>query len=1089
MSVSQTDVAGNVSSPISRALVKDTTAPVMVINSITAQKGGSSTLAVSWALTELNVGTGAVFSVQMSTDGSTWQSLGSVNAVAGNNAAQNYSLNSISVPTVDTALAAIRVSFTDAAGNTSVLASSPFVIDSTPPVLASVTINNGATYAGSSVVNVRVDLSDVLNATGLSIKLASAATGTNDCQSQYVDSAWVSWTSATQNFSFTISPVDGLKKICVWAKDAVGNITVISPSQGTSGVNYATIMRQASSPPQITSLNVYNTANSTQTYTLNQAVTISWAAASLAGLDNNPVSFSYSTNGTIWYDVVTKADASVSANTTWLGSLSNNPTSASGTYTSFTAPSARYFIVRAVVRDVAGNISVVVTSQPQNTGNWSVFAGSTDRGDNGSGLSAALYSDGASSGGKVIAVNPLTNDIYAMDHGFGIRKLDIQTGKVSTFIPSGALNLPNTGTLSSASRVVVSGSSGMIIDSNGVMYYSIVQSGGAKIYKINLANNQVQFFAGGGTDNSTSATASTVYISPAAMELDASGHFYFITDCNMVSPSYLTAKKLMMAVINADGSFGALTTLAGNCNMGTMTYGQSALSQPLYNTTAYSQLSTIVAINPNLIYFSAYGNNPFKIVNGVLYSANIGANSGMGVISYDRKNNKIYRSISGGSVGYFTPVNNSANGGETFVTLAASTGTGTCVQDGIDAALACVSVDNGFGFDSNGTAYFTDGLINNAPNGYRIRYVDTNNQVRTIFGSLPFYGEGLEKGLIRGTIGGIYYKKSSELNTTAFPAGLYLVSPYMVFGRINETNSIYQTLWGNQQGNSYAAPTGTIVSSSVSMGVPYVGGNGKAMTFDSNGLPWMRASSRLIQVNASNQVVVKASAAGGWWETGGSPVTSALSVFGGYQNLALKSGDGAFIIGGYWNNPANIPNPQIRFLDFTNVVNTKVMGGSYLYSQSTAMSSDIAVAGNVQAAPLYYGCVNSAACSIQYIESQDRLYFINPGDRYIRYISNPTNPTLSTLTTIATQVPTSGIVNFIFKEDLSQVFLLDANGGLYCMDINSGKGWCNNSTNLYPYSATMGTFGYGANQMTWKNATTLLISNYKGQVLQYILNP
>ncbi|MCK6596757.1 MAG: hypothetical protein L6Q37_00210, partial [Bdellovibrionaceae bacterium] len=521
INASQLDTAGNISTVVSRVLIKDSIAPSISINSINSQRGGSNNLSISWILTEANVASGSTFSVQLTTNGSTWQSVGSVSANSGSNSSQNYTLSSVSLGLVDTSSAAVRVSLTDAAGNTATASSNLFVIDSTPPVLSSVIINNGAAYAGASVVNVQVNLSDALSASYLYVKLAAAATGTNDCQSEFVDAGWLSWTSSTQNFSFTISPVDGVKKICVWGKDSVGNITSMSPTTGTNNVNYSSIIRQASSPPQVTSINVYNTVNSTNTYSLNQAVTVTWSANSLVGLDNNPISLSYSTNGTTWYDIVSKADSSVLSNVTWLGSLSNNPTSASGTYGSFTAPTTGYFIIKVVARDIAGNSSVAVMSQPQNTGSWSVFAGSTDKGDNGSGMSASLYSDGASSGGKAIAINPKTNDLYVLDHGTGIRKLDIQTGKVTTFIPNGTLNLPDNGTLSSTSRVAVAGSAGMLIDSNGIMYYSNSFSGGAKIYKINLDTKQVQFFAGGGTDNSTSATATTVYISPAAMELDA----------------------------------------------------------------------------------------------------------------------------------------------------------------------------------------------------------------------------------------------------------------------------------------------------------------------------------------------------------------------------------------------------------------------------------------------------------------------------------------------------------------------------------------------------------------------------------------
>jgi hypothetical protein len=56
---------------------------------------------------------------------------------------------------------------------------------------------------------------------------------------------------------------------------------------------------------------------------------------------------------------------------------------------------------------------------------------------------------------------------------------------------------------------------------------------------------------------------------------------------------------------------------------------------------------------------------------------------------------------------------------------------------------------------------------------------------------------------------------------------------------------------------------------------------------------------------------------------------------------------------------------------------------------------------------------------------------------------------------------------------------------LYCHDISSGKSWCNDT----PLSSVSGLpiITAGANQLTWKDSSTLLISTYNGYVLQYTL--
>jgi hypothetical protein len=1094
------DSAGNVAASANNiSMTYDTTSPVITPTTPSAIKGNVSTGTVSWTLTETNVAAATNFAVEIF-NGTAWSSVGTVAANVGINTDQSYSLTNFTVPNVDIITAKFRVTLVDGAGLSTTIESGVFTIDSTAPVLSSVSINSGAAYAGTSLLSLTIDLADNLSSASLFVKLAMANSGTSDCQSEYVNLGWQAWTSSVQNFAFTIAPVDGIKKVCVWGKDAVGNVSVMSPTAGTDGMNYDSILFQVGNPPQITTITAANTSNGTTTYTLGNPVTINWAASDTEGLDNNPIALSYSTDNTNWKDVVTGLDSTVSANVTWMGSLSGNPTTASGSYTAFNAPSSSYFIIKVVAKDIAGNISIAAQSQPQNTTQWSIFAGTTDRGDGGSGTTAALYSGGSGTG-LTFAINPMTNDIYSIDEGIGIRKLNVQTGKVSTFITHGTPNLPTNGTLTSTHRVYAHSATRMIINPNGIMYLMAPTTSStiaAAIYKINLSNNHVDYYFGGGLDNSTSAIPTDAFVSLGAVDVDASGNLYYMTDCNTAAPTYMTGKKLMMVSQNGDGTAGVITHLAGNCGFGSITSGQLATTQPVSasSSTAYTIMASVAAVNPNLIYFSSIGNLNFKIINGVAYSVTIGSVSRAGQVSYNRYNNKMYRSLADKSVAYFTPSSTGA-GGETLTTLATSTGSGSCVNDGVDAASACVVSDSGFAFDSNGIAYFLDGIVSNAANGFRIRYVDSTNKVRTIFGSLPFYGDGLNKGLVRGKISGIYYKKSTELNQTAFPAGLYLVSPSMIFGRINESDSVYHTLFGNQQGDSYKAPDGTTISSSISMGAVYLGGNGSPLTMDNFGLPWFRTNDRILHIDANNQVVNKtsgvATTANQWDKIadGSNPLLSWAYPYAGYQNFTLK-GNGLFLMGGYTFGNTATQIPQIRFLDFdlaqSNIIMGGAIGGPNFYSANKAMSADITIPGDVKASALYYLCADNSRCTIQYVASQDRLYFQSNGDRYLRYISNPTDTAASTLTTMPLQFSSAVVLNFIFKEDLSQVFYITTSG-LYCMDISSGKAWCNNSTNLYPYSSSMGNFSFGANQMTWKDSSTLLISSYNGKILQYILSP
>lgn len=141
------------------------------------------------------------------------------------------------VPALNSSTVQLRIKGSDNAGNFGVsAASASFTIDSAAPVPVSTVINDGAPFAGTAVLQIKSDLTDNLTgAADLKLRMALANAATESCQSEFVDANWVAFPGAMSPMTQAIPPIDGVKKICIWAKDLAGNISVISPSAGTTG--------------------------------------------------------------------------------------------------------------------------------------------------------------------------------------------------------------------------------------------------------------------------------------------------------------------------------------------------------------------------------------------------------------------------------------------------------------------------------------------------------------------------------------------------------------------------------------------------------------------------------------------------------------------------------------------------------------------------------------------------------------------------------------------------------------------------------------------------------------------------------------
>ncbi len=976
----------------------------------------------------------------------------------------------------------------DSAGNISSSGTTLiFTYDNVVPSLTAVTINGGNQYTGTPVVTVSVTATDHRNVAYVRVKEANLTT--HECQTEYANDSWQTYATngVAQDYSYTVSSGDGTKYLCAWAKDAAGNVsTITTPSAGS--VAMSSIEFSVGNPPMITSLSVLNNTAGpnfgTTTFTAGNQVKIAYATSDVEGLDNNPISVSYSTDNTNWKDVVTDLVTTDGNNMTWMGSQTGNPTSYTGQYLSFHAPVSTFFRIKVVAKDMAGNTSVAVLSDTLNTPNWSIYAGSADRGVGGSALTAAFL-DSDNVAARKFAINPKNNDLYVIDAGFGIKKVDAKTGIVSTFIKYGSNNLSTSGGSITASSAIGTYAMSIGFDSKGLLYVLVYtgESTSGLMYQIDPVNLTSKLYAGGGTVWDATATPSTAYVYYGLFAFDESNSLYYLTSCNAAADgvNYLPV-RLMKLTQNSDSTPGSFSVVAGDCtNAATTAAGPvDAVNSPL-DKIPYAIGSLAVWNNgQNIVYAMHVGGGAGvrKIINGQSYASNVLTT--MKSLEYNPVNQKLYSTYNGNVLEY--TVGTGANG-DTYTPFVSSSGTGNCLADGVDAASACVSAHKTIGITPGGTVLFEDGPSLNSGRNYAVRYKDSAGKIRTVAGSLPFFGDGLDKGVIRGKIGGIYYKKASEPNQTAFPEALYFMEPFgMVMGKINPSTGITTVLAGTQQGEtgSYYV-TGTAFDNTKSLRNPYSPGNGVPLVFDGNGLPWFRYASLLASVDSNNQFVARQTAgAGVFWEdsaAGSDPKNSSLYVYGGFRNLTLKN-SGIFLFGGYIAR-GRVRTSKLSYFDFGGNTISNIMN-----SGTNGVSADVTTPGSLSAVNLTSNCLNGTlTCFSQYRSDQDRLYFSE--DTKLRYITAP-NSGSSTLITLFTQPAGGSISNFIFSPNNDMIFYLSGSS-LYCRNISSGNAWCND-TALNTITG-LPTISAGANQFTWRDSTHLLISTHGGYVLEYTLPP
>ncbi len=981
-----------------------------------------------------------------------------------------------------------------------------FIIDNSPPQLTTLTINDDGGFAITPFLSVQVgvvDSSDVY-ITLTEIPLSSSCADHEDGSGRPLNPSWRKWDNevALMSLSYQVTPGDGVKRICAWAKDGFDRMAGAPLTK--------TVTLESRYIPVLSEFEVYQDTPGKHTATVGETITIRYTASDHEGLSRAPLSFAYTLDGSNWLDVVTNLNISLAENVTWMHENNGLAPSVSGTYT-FSSPSSSYFRVQGRVKDRAGNISIVALSNSFNSGNWQIYLGSTDRGEGGVGKGAAI-TDGWSS--AFFDIHPHTGDFYFLDRETGLRKLDIRTGLVSSvvklFDPAYSPTLPEGQILKGSevidfahavTKVSSSNITNISFDSKGRLYmstmiFSHTEVGKGIVYQVDLNAKTIRAYAGGGTSLSSNNPFERVILA-GTLAFDEKDNLYLWDSCISPILTRSAAKRIIKIPQNIDGTPGNLSVVFGGaCEYAAPIIGEVAATSKS-GAIVYGELSSIAPIDENSFYVMAYGGfTPIKVMNGIVRAVNA---PGYGEYTtnrmiYNKFDGYIYANLASEGVGRFLPSlagDNGESAHETYLPVAYSVG---CQNDGVPRQNACTRVAQALRIDNEGTLFFSDGPGINKPTNARVRYVNRSGEVDTLIGTRPLFGLGMDKSLTRAQIGSIAYKRSTQ-NSTLFPQGLYFMVPSgMVMGYVEPTGEV-KAKWGNQSGQAVSfspGVTSTTPSSTVSMGTPYAGYNGNFLVFDNNGLPWLRTQMALTTVTSSGFVE--------YLQPGGGPMynvrpdgtaANALSMYvdGGASNLNIFDRKAIFFGGYYELASAYDYKSEMLLLDFTTNNITSIMGRA---AGVLIKEEPQPVADGTNAhydGTFFYECRSGFnACFTQYLRGasvdQDRAYYTEKN--MLRYIENPLSPTLSRVRDVYIHPDSSKrIKNFIFNDDKSMIFYL-MDGELHCHNLTSPNAWCNN-TGLYPFKSSMGPINSCGNQMTWKDSQTLLISNCKGEVLQYIL--
>ncbi|ASD63287.1 hypothetical protein [Bdellovibrio bacteriovorus] len=733
LQAAQTDAAGNTFTTVARTFVKDTTGPVINVASMPSLKGGS-TQAVSWTMTEANPAAGSSFNVEVY-NGTAWSSVGTKIVTAGANSATAYVLTTAAMPVVSTDQARVRVTFVDAAANSTTANSNPFIIDSLGPVLSSLTVNGGLVTSGNNNIPVALTAADSLT------DIQKICLQTSHVPPTSTHNCWVNISAYGVNPGKNINPtslyfnvglVSGSYPIYVWLMDAVGNI---STNTGTA-IDYGSVTYNSPTPPVIQALQVTSTDTPSSpptkadlTVGSGSPVYVKWKVASTVGLSASAIKVSYTTDDTTFGGGPTGSYADAV----------NGSCSLDGGYTGcvvLSAPAATYFKVRVQITDLKGFITMGL-SQPLNSSKVSFLAGNTDLGLGSSAKSAVILPD--TNYGLAVLDD---GRIFVIDTR-GLAWVNPVTGVYEIIATKAASSSGDGGVLSNAK---FSGLTGIWADNNN----DLLIADGKRLRKVNTKADPmtISTLLGGGGDASDSVAIATNY-NPSSnisrLSISPNGDIYFRGEGTSGKIRKYKASTGAISTVTISGVGNTFSATQDNASCGYQDYGVTFDSSGNADSLIMKVQST--GASGACPYGDTSEWKGYAQANPVTGAVKLPAPNWV-VTAGRRETMKLYNS-KGGDL-YYASSDRSVNGKAIYRFNRSTLGWdrvyganahGTCA-DG-SSADTCAIAASSLAFNSQGQIFYVDGKTKS------IRTIDGQDKIRTLAGDSLGSEDGTKGSLVR----------------------------------------------------------------------------------------------------------------------------------------------------------------------------------------------------------------------------------------------------------------------------------------------------------------------------------------------------
>jgi len=725
------DLVGNISTSSNVTMTLDNTPPTLSLTSLNDNgfyQGGSSKN-ITWTASDANIEASPI-SIFYSIDGTNYTSLASNVA---NTGAFSWTLPSINNETVSLKMTAI-----DKMGNVQTVVSNSFTIDSSLPLVNTMTITNNEMTVNNRNILVSLTASDSftkLNFLCLKVNSTSAPALNDTC---WVDINSIAGLSSAKNISVIDFPIQlgaitGVYTVSGFVRDQANHISSLSNlGDGTNGVDLLTLNYTANPAPIISNVLAVNlddpsipTTPAQQVAPLNTSIYLQWYATDNAALPANAIKIEYTTNDTSFSNVA--------------NNLTNGSNGGCTVHAGYTgcykwnngSPTNNFLRFKITVNDGDNDSSSV--SNPMNTSSVNFLAGNTNHGIGGSAVSAIFnsynedfYLDNYDNRQLAVTKNGFVFVRSAFDDS--ILYIDPINGAVNYLMKKTGTDTGDNGSVFNAT---LKGKSALGIDhQDNLLIFS-----SDRIRKVDLHSSpwKITTLIGGGATLSSSTnptlSPSSVLISGTSPGISTpNGRLYFFNSRTLSYYDY--SDNLVHYAFNLNG-LGATSTVSEDPNFNTATCGineravgfnisTSALDKVMarFSQTASASCgSTISSQNAIASFDTVTGASTSPHPPSASWGTDIitGLNGQMYGVWQNRTTIKKYDKAT-----------------NTWITILGSGSPGRCI-DGTPA-LNCNGIFMSAFINSFGTLYVIDMGV--------VRYVDADGNIQTLFGQRRDFGVG-----------------------------------------------------------------------------------------------------------------------------------------------------------------------------------------------------------------------------------------------------------------------------------------------------------------------------------------------------------